>query len=129
MNTIQEIERAIQTLGPRELEELYSWPDQHRPQPIDGRIQSDLAADRLDIAIHRALEEEKAVAFSRVRNRLHGVSRHFPILATLRRDPAAHPRRCRQVSVRLLKVNPQHRSSQFKKIGNRPPPTRPCFPV
>jgi hypothetical protein len=47
MNTVQEIERAIQALTPRELEELYSWLDQHFPQPIDARIQSDLAAGRL----------------------------------------------------------------------------------
>jgi hypothetical protein len=59
MNTIQEIERAIQTLGPRELEELYSWLDRHCPQPIDARLQSDLAAGRLDSVIHRALADEK----------------------------------------------------------------------
>ena len=55
MHTVQEIEHAIQTLTPRELEELYSWLDQHCPQPIDARIQSDLAAGRLDNAINRAL--------------------------------------------------------------------------
>ncbi len=59
MNTIQEIERAIQALTPRELEELYSWLEQHCPQTIDARIQSDLAAGRLDKAISRALEDEK----------------------------------------------------------------------
>ena len=59
MNTVQEIERAIQALRPRELEELYSWLDQHCPQPIDARIQSDLAAGHLDKAINRALDDEK----------------------------------------------------------------------
>jgi hypothetical protein len=59
MNTVQEIERAIQALKPRELEELYSWLDQYCPQPIDDRIQSDLAAGRLDEAINRALDDEK----------------------------------------------------------------------
>jgi hypothetical protein len=59
MITVQEIERAIQTLTPRELEELYAWLDQHCPQPIDARIQSDLAAGRLDEAINRALEDEQ----------------------------------------------------------------------
>ena len=59
MNTIQEIESAIQALTPRELEELYSWLDRHCPQPIDARIQSDLAAGRLDKAINRALDDEK----------------------------------------------------------------------
>jgi hypothetical protein len=48
MNTVQEIEHAIQALTPPELEELYSWLDQNCPQPIDARLQSDLAAGRLD---------------------------------------------------------------------------------
>ena len=59
MKTVQEIEHAIQTLAPRELEELYSWLDQHCPQPIDARIQSDLTAGRLDKAINRALDDRK----------------------------------------------------------------------
>jgi hypothetical protein len=59
MNKVQEIERAIQALSPRELEDLYSWLDQNCPQPIDIRVQSDLAAGRLDRAITRALDDEE----------------------------------------------------------------------
>lgn len=59
MNTVQEIEHAIQALTPHELEELYSWLDEYCPQPIDARIQSGLAAGRLDQAINRALDDEK----------------------------------------------------------------------
>jgi hypothetical protein len=59
LNTVQEIERAIGTLSPKELEELYSWLDQYQPQPIDARLSSDLAAGRLDKAIQRALGDEK----------------------------------------------------------------------
>jgi hypothetical protein len=58
LNTVQEIERAIGTLTPQELEELWVWLDQH-PHPIDTRIQSDLAAGRLDKALQRALDDEK----------------------------------------------------------------------
>ena len=57
LNTVQEIERAITTLTPQELEELYAWFDQ-QPHPLDTRIQSDLAAGRLDNAIQRALSDE-----------------------------------------------------------------------
>lgn len=57
--TVKEIERAIQSLSPKEIEELYAWLDQHYTQPIDARLQSDLAAGRLDAAIDRALEDEK----------------------------------------------------------------------
>jgi len=59
LNTVQEIERAIDALTQEELGELYSWLDQRHPQPIDARVQSDLAAGRLDKAIRRALEDEK----------------------------------------------------------------------
>jgi hypothetical protein len=57
--TVQEIERAIKALKPHELEELCSWLDQDCPQPIDALVQSDLAAGRLDNAIHSALDDEK----------------------------------------------------------------------
>jgi hypothetical protein len=59
LNTVQEIERAIRGLKPRELEELYSWLDENCPQPLDTRVQSDLTAGRLDKAIHRVLDDEK----------------------------------------------------------------------
>jgi hypothetical protein len=59
LNTIQEIERAIDALTPQELGELYSWLDRYHPQPIDARVQSDVAAGRLDNAIRRALDDEK----------------------------------------------------------------------
>jgi rhodanese-related sulfurtransferase len=59
LNTVQEIERAIDALTPQQLDELYLWLDQHHPQPIDARVQSDLAAGHLDQAIHRALDDEK----------------------------------------------------------------------
>jgi hypothetical protein len=58
VNTVRDIERAIGALTPREIEELYVWLDEHYPQPIDTRVQSDLAAGRLDSAIQRALDDE-----------------------------------------------------------------------
>ena len=42
LDTVQEIERAIGALSPRELEELYAWLDLHCPQPIDAQLQADL---------------------------------------------------------------------------------------
>ena len=60
LSTTDEIERAIATLTPRELEQLYSWLDQNHPQPIDSRIESDLAAGRLDTAIQQALDDERS---------------------------------------------------------------------
>ena len=59
LTTVREIERAIDALTADEIEELYTWLDEHHPQPIDVRIESDLAAGRLDKAIHRALDDEE----------------------------------------------------------------------
>jgi hypothetical protein len=58
-DTVKKIERAIEALTVREIEELYAWLDEHYPQPIDVRFQSDLPAGRLDEAIDRALDDEK----------------------------------------------------------------------
>jgi hypothetical protein len=59
LNTLQEIERAIDALTQEELAELSSWLDERHPQPIDARAQSDLTAGRLDKAIRRALADEE----------------------------------------------------------------------
>jgi len=59
LNTIDQIEQAIESLTPGELEELYVWLDQYHPHPMDARISSDLAEGRLDAAIQRALDDEE----------------------------------------------------------------------
>jgi len=60
LNTVQEIERAIEVLTPQQWEELCLWLEQYnRPQPIDIRVEADLAAGRLDKAILQALKDEK----------------------------------------------------------------------
>jgi hypothetical protein len=60
LNTVQEIERAIRALTASELEELYTWLDQHCPQPIDAQLKADLDAGRIDDRINRALADHKA---------------------------------------------------------------------
>jgi hypothetical protein len=59
-SAVQVIGDAIDKLTTEELEELYSWLDRHHPQPIDARLNSDLAAGRLDKAIFRALDDEQS---------------------------------------------------------------------
>jgi hypothetical protein len=58
VNTIRDIERAIDGLPPEELEELYDWLDQRHPRRIDAQLVGDLEAGRLDSAISRALEKD-----------------------------------------------------------------------
>ncbi len=60
MKTVDEIERAIGELTRRELEELHRWLDKHDPEPIDARLQSEIASGQLDPAIRRALDDEAA---------------------------------------------------------------------
>lgn len=36
MTSVQEIERAIDSLKPQELSELYAWLEQHRPSHLIG---------------------------------------------------------------------------------------------
>ncbi|MGA8432324.1 MAG: hypothetical protein WB729_21035 [Candidatus Sulfotelmatobacter sp.] len=57
--TLKEVGRAIGSLTAQEVQELYVWLDQHFPQPMDARVQSDLSAGSLDTAIHLALDDEK----------------------------------------------------------------------
>ncbi len=60
MNTIQEIERAIDALTPQQMEELYVWLDQRHPQHIDAQLKADLDAGRMDNRINRALADHEA---------------------------------------------------------------------
>ncbi len=65
LSTVQEIERAISALKPQELEELYSWLDQNCPQPIDTRVQSDLATSAFDNAYSSRLWTTKRTVASK----------------------------------------------------------------
>ena len=60
LKTVQEIERAIDTLTPQQMEELFVWLDQRYQQPIDAQLKADLDAGRIDDRINRALADHKA---------------------------------------------------------------------
>jgi len=60
LHTLLEIEQAIGTLSPAELEELYTWLDQHFPQPIDAQLKADLDAGHIDDRIRRAIAGHQA---------------------------------------------------------------------
>jgi hypothetical protein len=60
LNTVQEIERAIDALTPQQIEELHVWLEQRYPQPIDAQLKADLDAGRIDDRINRALADHKA---------------------------------------------------------------------
>jgi len=55
MQTIQEVERAIEALSPHDLEELHEWMDERFPQPIDAQLKTGLEEGRMDARIRRAI--------------------------------------------------------------------------
>lgn len=44
LDTAQEIERAMDALTPRQMEELHEWLDQHHPESIDAQLATSLTA-------------------------------------------------------------------------------------
>jgi hypothetical protein len=58
---VEELQRAIGTLTQEELEELRLWLDEYTgPSPLDRRIESDVAAGRLDKTVQTVLDDEKS---------------------------------------------------------------------
>lgn len=60
LNTLREIERAIDALTPQQREELSLWLDEHYPRPIDMQLKADLEAGGIDDRINRAIADHKA---------------------------------------------------------------------
>jgi hypothetical protein len=60
LETVEEIERAIDTLTPQQLEELYAWLDRRHTPLVDTQLKADLDAGRIDDRIQRALADHKA---------------------------------------------------------------------
>jgi len=72
LDTLQDIERAINALPPQELAKLYAWLDQHRPaQAVSGKSEATVFeqglglfgspddAALLDEVVHMAYEERR----------------------------------------------------------------------
>ena len=73
MNSLEEIERAIDSLKPQELVQLYAWLDGHRPASLSspdatvfeqglGLFGSPEDAKLLDEVVHLAYEERRRPA-------------------------------------------------------------------
>jgi hypothetical protein len=61
MNTLKEIESAIEKLTTEECADLRRWLDQYdHPQPIDLELETDLEAGRLDERLRRAIQDHSA---------------------------------------------------------------------
>jgi hypothetical protein len=60
MNTVQEIERAIDALTPTQREELYQWLDERYLQAGDLQLKAAIDAGRFDDRIARAVADHRA---------------------------------------------------------------------
>ena len=61
LNTLKDIETAIEKLTPGECDDLRRWFEQHHhPQPIDVQLKADLEGGKLDNRIRRAMPDGKA---------------------------------------------------------------------
>jgi hypothetical protein len=58
--TVQEIERAIDSLAPEQREELYIWLDQQYLQSPDMQLIAAIDAGRFDERISRAVADHEA---------------------------------------------------------------------
>jgi hypothetical protein len=57
MNTVEEIERAVQGLPPEELARFRAWFAEFDASLWDQQIDADVAAGRLDALAHEALQD------------------------------------------------------------------------
>jgi hypothetical protein len=60
LNTVQDIERAIDALTPEQREELCQWIDEHYPQQVDAQLKAGIEAGYFDERINRAIADHKA---------------------------------------------------------------------
>ena len=60
MSTVQEIERAIESLPPSVYAALLAWLDERRAQEVDGNFDRAILAGKFDAMADRALREAEA---------------------------------------------------------------------
>ena len=57
MTTIEEIEKAIQELAPREFDRLRAWFEEYQAARFDDKIARDAEAGKLDRLAEQALDD------------------------------------------------------------------------
>ena len=60
MNTVEEIEKAVERLAARDLEKLLSWIDERRQAQWTRQMDKDAAAGKLDFLYEEADAERQA---------------------------------------------------------------------
>jgi len=57
MTTVEDIEKAIESLGAREFERLRVWFEEYQAARFDERIERDAKAGKLDRLAERAIDD------------------------------------------------------------------------
>lgn len=57
MTTVEDIEKAIEKLAPRELDRLRAWFDQFQAERFDDKIARDVQAGKLDHLAEQAIDD------------------------------------------------------------------------
>jgi hypothetical protein len=60
MTTIEDIEKAVTKLSPKELAEFRAWLDEYLEQAFDEQIERDAKSGKLDKLIAKARENQRA---------------------------------------------------------------------
>ena len=60
LNSLHEIESAIDALPAEQREQLSQWLDEHYPSPVDVQLRADIEAGCFDDRIARAVADDKA---------------------------------------------------------------------
>jgi hypothetical protein len=60
MTTIEDIEKAVTKLSPKELAEFRAWLDEYLEQAFDEQIERDAESGKLDKLIAKARENQRA---------------------------------------------------------------------
>jgi hypothetical protein len=57
MSTVQEIERAIESLQPSDYASLLAWLDERRAQEVDAKFEQAILSGKFDAMAERALRD------------------------------------------------------------------------
>ena len=111
MTTVEDIEKAIERLAPREFDRLRVWFEEYQAAHFDEKITRDAEAGKLD-----RFAERRWRTSARAAPASYEAFREPGVLGCLRELPVA-VRELADRNYALLKGDPRHPSLRFKKVG------------
>ena len=109
--TVDDIKKAVARLPPEQLAEFRAWFERFEAVRFDEKIERDAATGKLDRLADHAIDDSKKAALAN-----YEALREPRVLDAYGRLPE-QVCALADKNYALLKENPQHPSSQFKKVG------------